>query len=255
MRNVNHTLQLPILQPATINGMNVIVLPANLKFLSTPRKTLPSFSGSTNGALVEDWLQESEKVANLEGWDDAFKLQKFTNKLKGDALTYYQSNLASVNDYGTWRNFMIEQFTQNDRDFYKRQLDQLRQKPNQSVRAFAQEIDSLLVKSLGLGVVTDRSLKTFCFRVKLPYLTDGLREDIQKEISPSFFKYRGWSPSWPFVVEKVQDIEWLIHLRKNQFPPNHLQSSDYVKVYVAMSANTENKSTGFGVFFGENDTK
>ncbi|KZS06986.1 Uncharacterized protein APZ42_029517 [Daphnia magna] len=255
MRNAYQSVQLPTVLAATISGMNTIVLPTNLKYLYKPRKTLPSFSGSENGALVQDWFQECENVAALLGWHDANMLQKFLTRLRGDALMYHQKNLTYVEDYCTWRSLMIEEFIQNDRNYFLGQLEQLTQKPNQSVMTFAAEIDSLLVKALGLAVITDKSLKMFCFRVKLAYLIDGLREDVRKGIDSFLFEYMVGFPSWSRVIEHVQDVEWLTDLRKKQSIRNSSRSCDYVKVYLAISGYRGFNETGYGVFFGENDCK
>ncbi|XP_057369829.1 uncharacterized protein LOC130690963 [Daphnia carinata] len=254
-RNAYHSVQLPTVLTADIDGYNTIIIPTNIKFIYKPRKTLPSFSGSENGALVEDWFQECERAASLLGWHEDIMLQKFIMRLRGDALMYHRKKLTYVEDYWDWRDLMIEEFMHNDKYYFLGQLDQLRQKPHQSVTTFAAEIDSLLVKALGLAVITDKSLKTFCFRVKLAYLIDGLREVIRKEIGPRFHNYMTGFPSWSRVIEEVQDVEWLIDLRKKQSIRNSLQSCNYVKVYLAISGDDETKQMGYGVFFGENDSK
>jgi hypothetical protein len=67
-------------------------------------------------------------------------------------------------------------------------------------------------------------------------------------------------PSWSWIVEVSQDAEWLIDLRKKSAyskTANTPQSAieDYTKVYITMSEDKEKKLTGYGVFFGDNDSK
>ncbi|KAI9565372.1 hypothetical protein GHT06_009164 [Daphnia sinensis] len=255
MEKFYHSKRSPTVLSATIDGINIVVLPTNLKFLCKPRKTLPSFSGSENGALVEDWFQECEKVADLFGWNDVTMLKQFSGRLKGDAFIFHRKNVAHIKDYRTWRTYMTEEFIQKDKHYFLEKLDYLRQKSNQSVEAFADEIDSVLVKALGLGVFTNSTLHMFCKNVKLAYLIDGVRSVVRKEIDDHLYNYLVGLSSWSRVVEEVQDIEWLVDLKKKQCARNSWRSSDYVKVYIAISGYPKINETGYGVFFGENDCK
>jgi hypothetical protein len=243
-----------------IAGVNVVLLPTHLKTFLKPRKTLPFFSGSKREALIEDWVQECERTAAILRWTESVMLEEFAKKLSGDARIFHEKFLKSVKDYKDWRKLMTDEFFEKDKEFYVRQLINLKQKPDQSVRAFAQEIDSLMVKTLGLAIITDKLHKTFCLNTKLAYFSDGLREDVRAHFGSILLKNRSRVPSWSWIVEASQDAEWLIDLRKKSAyskTANTPQSAikDYTKVYITISCNKEKNLTGYGVFFGDNDSR
>jgi hypothetical protein len=243
-----------------IAGVNVVLLPTHLKTFLKPRKTLPFFSGSKREALIQDWLEECEKTATILRWTESVMLEEFAKKLSGNARIFHEQILKSVKDYKDWRKLMTDEFFEKDKEFYVGQLINLKQKPDQSVRAFAQEIDSLMVKTMGLAIITDKLHKTFCLNTKLAYFSDGLREDVWTHFGSILLKDRSRIPSWSWIVEASQDAEWLIDLRKKSAysrTANIPQSAieDYTKVYITMSEDKEKKLTGYGVFFGDNDSK
>ena len=157
-------------QPAVNGFVTSIDLPA-LRLISGPRSNIPIFDGCERGALVDDWLFKAEQVANLRGLTDAEKLEAFVPRLTGEARKFHSTKLAQIKDYDEWRQMMVAKFsTFFSKSFYLKQLETVKQKPNQSVRVFAREIDSLFVKALGLNVVSDRSLRGLKCRIKLIYL-------------------------------------------------------------------------------------
>lgn len=243
-----------------IAGVNVILLPTHLKTFLKPRKTLPFFSGSKREALIEDWVQECERTAAILRWTESAMLEEFAKKLSGDARIFHEKSLKSVKDYKGWRKLMTDKFFQEDKEFYVRQLINLKQKPDQSVRAFAQEIDSLMVKTLGLAIITDKLHKTFCLNTKLAYFSDGLRKDVWAHFGSLLLKNRGRMPSWSWIVEEAQDTEWLIDLKKKSTNSKTANTSqwpieDYTKVFITISWNKGKNLTGYGVFFGDDDSK
>jgi hypothetical protein len=239
-------------------GVNVVILPTHLKTFVKQRKTLPVFSGSEKGALIEDWFQECEKTATILKWTDFQKIREFSKKLSGIARTFHETQLKSITDYKTWRGSMIQNFVkqEKEKEILVKQLMDLKQNPNQSVRDFAQEISSLMVKILGLAIVTDKMYKTFSLNTKLAYFSDGLREDVWERLSSFILNNRGRSPSWSRIVQQAQDIEWLIDLKKKSanITPQ-CGGEDYTKVYITVSADSTRKFTGYGVFFGKDDSK
>ena len=151
---------------------------------------------------------------------------------------------------------MTNNFVKKDKDFFVKQLMDLKQKPNQSVRKFAQEIDSLMVKTLGLAVVTNRLHRTFCLNTKLAYFSDGLREDVSIHLSSVILNNQGRMPFWSRIVEQAQDFEWLIDLQRKKTSANFApqwNGEGYSKVYITISEERNYKLTGYSVFFGNND--
>ena len=129
----------------------------------------------------------------------------------------------------------------------------LKQKPNQSVRKFAQEIDSLMVKTLGLAVVTSRLHRTFCLDTKLAYFSDGLREDVSIHLNSVILNNQGRMPFWSRIVEQAQDFEWLIDLQRKKTSANFApqwNGEGYAKVYITISEekNYRYKLTGYSVY-------
>ena len=235
-------------------------LPA-LRLISGPRSNIPIFDGCERGALVDDWLFKAEQVANLRGLTDAEKLEAFVPRLTGEARKFHSTKLAQIKDYDEWRQMMVAKFsTFFSKSFYLQQLETLKQKPNQSVRVFAREIDSLFVKALGLNVVSDRSLRGLKCRIKLNNLLFGLRDCVLNEIHAYIWMKKGGRlPSWASVVDSAQDLEWLIDLK--QAKESSLVSSEwvgegYTKVYISVSAVTgqSQRVAGYSVFFDENDS-
>ncbi len=257
MGNRNHSLFLQhSFRPKA--GVNVVLIPTHLKTFLKPRKTLPFFSGSKREALIEDWFQECEKTAAILRWTESIMLKEFAKKLSGDARIFHEKIFKSAKDYKDWRKLMTDEFFEKDKEFYVRQLINLKQKPDQSVRAFAQEIDSLMVKTLGLAIITDKLYKTFCLNTKLAYFSDGLREDVWAHFGSVFLKNRRRMPFWSCIVEEAQDAEWLIDLRKKSTyskTDNTPPIEDYTKVYITISSIKEKNLTGYGVFFGDDDSK
>lgn len=258
VRNGKNSMS-PLHCPPAVNGLSCLSLPA-WRLLTRPRYTIPNFSGCKRGALVQDWLYESEQAASLLRWTDAEKLNEFVRHLRGEALDYHRQELARIKDYALWCKMMVAKFKKMDKSFYLEELNNLKQKPDQSVREFAQEIDSLFVKALGLRFVTERSLYGLKLQMKISTFVFGLRDGIGNEISHLVWRSYGHLPSMSRIVDAAQDVEWCTELiQKNKEQRTWVNpdwyGEGYVKVYIAVSAIRDRQGAGYGVFFDKNDAK
>ena len=230
----------------------VVVVPLlPLKLLMKPRSTLSLFSGSVQGALVEDWLNECELVANDLRWNDNKKLKEFSKKLQGEALSFYRNKLASVTSYAVWRQALMEKFTLKDRTYYIGMLCNLRQKANQSVKEFAEELDSTIVKAMGLRFVTTKSLYIVRLQAKLYFMAVGLRQDVWRQVNCIINNADrpGRLPTWRCIVESAQDAEWLIELQKKKTERQRVCKEEACEeVCIAASAKLGERA-GYGIYF------
>lgn len=227
----------------------------NTELFIKQRKTIPRFSGSPNEALIEDWLQECEKAAKLNGWNENEKLSKFSKKLKGAALDYHQE-LFEIENYEEWKNKMIMKFKLEDKEFYQKRLQELKQTPEQSVTSFFLELNSLFVKAYGLAILTEKSLNEIRLRRKVTILSKGLRPDVWSKIQHFAVPKRGKMPSWTRIFKEAIETEReIIMLEKLKSKTRQFKNEEnFTEVYIACSA-IKRQEVGYGVFFDKNSSK
>ena len=103
------------------------------------------FSGeyeSEAGEHFTDWIEQFELVASVYHWDDRTKLVNLTTRLRGQAFAFYRlCNSQQLNDYKTLVSELKKRFTPVRLQAVQSSLfhDQ-KQKPNESVDSYAQEL-------------------------------------------------------------------------------------------------------------------
>jgi hypothetical protein len=108
-------------------------------------QAIPNFSGNATEQYISSWLSEAEAVATIHNWDDATKRNNFASRLKGPALKWHSERVRSnPNDtYTQWKTAIKDHFKHPaDRDKQLQKLENLTQKPNQSVRVFIEKINN-----------------------------------------------------------------------------------------------------------------
>lgn len=110
--------------------------------LQQPREP-PTFRG-TPCDDPEDWLEQFERVASYNKWDDDAKLQHVYFALEESARTWFINQESQLR---TWENFkrsLLLTFTSVLRkERAERQLQTRLQLPNESVAVFVEEIKNL----------------------------------------------------------------------------------------------------------------
>lgn len=110
------------------------------------KKTIPIYKGYSRETTVTSWLKEAEAVADANNWDDQTKKKFFGSRLKDAALTWHRERAKQYphESYKTWRKEFIQEYRDPaDRDSIKYKLNNLVQKPEQRVKAYIAEINTL----------------------------------------------------------------------------------------------------------------
>ncbi|XP_070378215.1 activity-regulated cytoskeleton-associated protein-like [Dermacentor albipictus] len=100
----------------------------------------PTFNGSL-GEDSEEWLDQFERVASFNKWDDAAKIGQVFFSLEGSARTWYENHESSLT---TWELFkrellkVVSIVTRKERA--ERLLEPRIQLPNEPVRGYVEEM-------------------------------------------------------------------------------------------------------------------
>lgn len=215
------------------------------------RGSLPGFYGCESGALIEDWLDECEKAANLNGWTKQEMLKNFAKHLHGGAKIFHQQELIGIQSFEEWKEAMIMKYKREDKSYYMRKFNELRQETRQPVQEFLALIDSYFVKAYGLAVVTARPLRSVKSLIKINILAKGLLPEIWAEIEQLVCP-DDRIPPWGEIVKALKDTEWKLKLLKSKIRLPIKNPERFFKAYIASSAINQ-VVAGYGVFF--NDTK
>jgi hypothetical protein len=108
-------------------------------------KAIPIFSGNATEQYISSWLSEAESIATIHNWDETVKKNNFASRFKGSALKWHSQRVKThPNDTFTqWKQALKDHFKNPaDRDQQLQKLENLTQKPNQSVRMFIEKINN-----------------------------------------------------------------------------------------------------------------
>lgn len=93
---------------------------------------------------VEDWLDQYERVADVNHWTERQKLTHAYFALEKSARTWYENREASFHTWGNFRRQLLDSFASSDRRDYAQQLIEARvQQPNESVVMYAEDMARL----------------------------------------------------------------------------------------------------------------
>ncbi|XP_077504557.1 uncharacterized protein LOC144114589 [Amblyomma americanum] len=103
----------------------------------------PTFNGSS-GEDPEEWLDQYERVASFNNWDDASKFQHVFFALESSARTWYENRESSLTTWELFKKELMKVFTSVVRkERAVRLLESRIQLPNEPVRGYVEEIKRL----------------------------------------------------------------------------------------------------------------
>ena len=108
-------------------------------------KATPNFSGNYTEQYILSWLSEAESIATIHNWEDTVKRTNFASRFKGSALKWHSQRTTSHpnENYTQWKQALKDHFKHPaERDKQLHKLENLTQKPKQSVRMFIEKINN-----------------------------------------------------------------------------------------------------------------
>ncbi|XP_032791689.1 uncharacterized protein LOC116928703 [Daphnia magna] len=82
-------------------------------FSREDKKSILQYKGKSTDKLITEWLKTAEHVARNNNWDDTQQLRFFSDRLKGEALDWYEEYVSEQGDeleYDDWRSAIIARF-------------------------------------------------------------------------------------------------------------------------------------------------
>ncbi|KAK8774426.1 hypothetical protein V5799_011041 [Amblyomma americanum] len=103
----------------------------------------PTFNGSL-GEDPEEWLDQFERVASFNKWDDVAKIGHVFFSLDGSAHTWYENNESSLTTWELFKRELLKVFTSVVRKGRaERLLESGIQISNEPVRGYVEEMKRL----------------------------------------------------------------------------------------------------------------
>ncbi|EFX66896.1 hypothetical protein DAPPUDRAFT_115918 [Daphnia pulex] len=111
------------------------------------RKSIPVYKGKRGDQLINNWFKDAERVAQSAGWSAKDKIKYFSDRLRGDAADWhseYIDHAADKEDYDAWEKALINRFlTETEIENLKKQLNELKQTPDQSTQIYVSRLNHL----------------------------------------------------------------------------------------------------------------
>ncbi|EFX65884.1 hypothetical protein DAPPUDRAFT_116883 [Daphnia pulex] len=152
------------LRATTPNPDDVPVTKSHLRELYSQdeRKSIPVFKGKRGEQLINNWLKDAERVAQSAGWTPRDKIKYFSDRLRGDAADWhsdYMDRATNRDDYDAWEKALINRFlTESEVENLRKQLNELRQGPEQSTQTFVSRLNHLYDIIHGKEIVIDEAI-------------------------------------------------------------------------------------------------
>lgn len=145
---------------------------------------LPTFSGA-EGENVEFFLKQINDVSALEKWSDTKKLllirlnckEKALDFISNDPLASQASSAVSLQDQLRQKFIKKQTFAELQTNF-----SNIAQKPSQSVKQLAENIDQAANKYLNINNSADQQIRDLGEKIKLSKFFEALRNDIRIEV-------------------------------------------------------------------------
>jgi len=126
------------------------------------RKSIPVYKGKRGDQLINIWLKDAERVAQNAGWDAKDKIKYFSDRLRGDAADWhsdYIDHAADKENYDAWEKAIIGRFlTETEIENLKKQLNELKQMPDQSTQTYVSRLNHLYDIIHGKEIVLDETI-------------------------------------------------------------------------------------------------
>ena len=169
------------------------------------KKRIPVFTGNTKDTHFAEWLKKAERVATKNGWSDDDKLKHFCDRLDGGAADFNKKGLWPPNTQqnaktlALWLKCMTEKYTTPmDKERIRHQLSTLRQKTDQSMQDFIDQINELFSQSYGEDQATSTNV-----------LVKANRDDIKTRILSSGILPKYKNEFWNRTENIEQDFDAL----------------------------------------------
>ncbi|KAK8786811.1 hypothetical protein V5799_023416 [Amblyomma americanum] len=142
-------------------------IPASFVSLQNPRIPKPFHGGYSEDA--QDWLDQFERVARFNGWDDSAKIRNVYFSLEDAARIWYENRETSLTTWQDFRRQLLETYTSSDRhEQAERELTARIQLPNENVAMYVEEVTRLC----------NRADPTMTEEKKLRHLMRGVKEQL-----------------------------------------------------------------------------
>ncbi|EFX66137.1 hypothetical protein DAPPUDRAFT_116683 [Daphnia pulex] len=126
------------------------------------RKSIPVYKGKRGDQLIHNWLKDAKRVAQSAGWNAKDKIKYFSDRLRGDAADWhsdYIDHAADKEDYDAWEKAIISRFlTETEIENLKKQLNELKQMPDQSTQTYVSRLNHLYDIIHGKEIVLDETI-------------------------------------------------------------------------------------------------
>ncbi|EFX68095.1 hypothetical protein DAPPUDRAFT_114860 [Daphnia pulex] len=226
------------LRAATPNPDDVPVTKSHLRELYSQdeRKSIPVFKGKRGEQLINNWLKDAERVAQSAGWTPKDKIKYFSDRLRGDAADWhsdYMDRATNKDDYDAWEKALINRsLTESEVENLRKQLNELRQGPDQSTQTFVSRLNHLYDIIHGKEIVIDemiappeaielaRSLRKIRGEAKQKILLKGILPAIKKVVWARI----GVDSSYEDVCEITYEAETIVN-RMEQNEDKSLQAT------------------------------
>ncbi|XP_037509562.1 activity-regulated cytoskeleton-associated protein-like [Rhipicephalus sanguineus] len=118
---------------------------------------------------VEDWLEHFERVANINGWDEARKLSRMYFALEDAARTWYENHEAVIPTWQEFRRHLVATYASTDRrEKAENALQSRNQRTNESVGMYIEDMSRLF----------RRADPNMTEEKKLRHLMRGVKQDL-----------------------------------------------------------------------------
>lgn len=118
---------------------------------------------------AEDWLDQFERVANFNGWNEERKLHNVYFALEESARTWFENHEATLSSWDEFRRQLLSTYACMDRrERAESALQARNQRPNESVAMYVEDMARLF----------RRADTTMSEEKKLRHLMRGVKQDI-----------------------------------------------------------------------------
>nr|XP_054929118.1 uncharacterized protein LOC126535649 [Dermacentor andersoni] len=149
----------------TSDGATMTSPVASSQLIVYPPRTPESFHGDTFED-VEDWLEQFERVADFNGWDETRKLRNVYFALEESARTWYVNHEATLSSWEEFRRQLLAAYASTDRrEKAEHALQARNQRTNESVGMYIEDMSRLFTRA-GPNMSEEKKLRHLMRGVK-----------------------------------------------------------------------------------------
>ncbi|KZS08393.1 Uncharacterized protein APZ42_027677 [Daphnia magna] len=151
------------------------------------REKIPHFSGYLGDISVQDWFHEAERIAKGANWSREQMKRYFSERFTKLALSF-QEEIDDPNypdpvvSYQEWKELIIQEFKDpTENQYFKNELNEIKQKTNERVRDFRARIEKILIKGYGENMFRSQNETLTSVRddILKSVFENGLKNDLQ----------------------------------------------------------------------------